>query len=108
MRITISFIRVDDPRIESINDVRLEYLFQPLNMLHEDFGVRLEGETIPAEYIRHPGSRMYRHSLVYDAAKYQVYATVDYGHNIDDTSDYAVIDIVVNQKKCLGILVSQD
>ena len=48
------------------------------------------------------------HNVVYDAAKYQVYATVDYGHNIDDTSDYAVIDIVVNQKKCLGILVSQD
>ena len=46
--------------------------------------------------------------VVYDAAKYQVYATVDYGHNIDDTSDYGVIDIVVNQKKCLGILVSQD
>ena len=47
-------------------------------------------------------------NVAYDAAKYQVYATVDYGHNIDDTSDYAVIDIVVNQKKCLGILVSQD
>ena len=47
-------------------------------------------------------------NVVYDTAKYQVYATVDYGHNIDDTSDYAVIDIVVNQKKCLGILVSQD
>ena len=47
-------------------------------------------------------------NVEYDAAKYQVYATVDYGHNIDDTSDYAVIDIVVNQKKCLGILVSQD
>ena len=47
-------------------------------------------------------------NVVYDAAQYQVYATVDYGHNIDDTSDYAVIDIVVNQKKCLGILVSQD
>ena len=47
-------------------------------------------------------------NVVYDAEKYQVYAPVDYGQNIDDTSDYAVIDIVVNQKKCLGILVSQD
>ena len=61
-----------------------------------------------AEQILYLVNLVIAQNVVYDSAKYQVYATVDYGHNIDDTSDYAVIDIVVNQKKCLGILVSQD
>ena len=42
-------------------------------------------------------------------SKYTVYADVAFGkNNNDDTSDYAVIDIIVNQKKCLGILVNQE
>ncbi len=44
----------------------------------------------------------------FDETKYNVYANVSFGHNDNDAYDYAVIDIVVNQKKCLGILVSQD
>lgn len=44
----------------------------------------------------------------FDKTKYNVYANVSFGHNDKDAYDYAVIDIVVNQKKCIGILVSQD
>lgn len=45
----------------------------------------------------------------FDESKYTVYADVAFGkNNNDDTSDYAVIDIIVNQKKCIGILVNQE
>lgn len=45
----------------------------------------------------------------FDEKKYTVYADVAFGkNNNDDTSDYAVIDIIVNQNKCLGILVNQE
>lgn len=45
----------------------------------------------------------------YDTDKYNIYADISYGHNQGtDTSDYAVIDIVVNESKCLGVLVSQN
>lgn len=44
----------------------------------------------------------------YDTEKYSVGCEVNYGHNQGDTSDYAVIDITINQRKILGILVNQD
>lgn len=44
----------------------------------------------------------------YDDKKFSVGCEVSFGHNAGDTSEYAVIDIVINQKKILGILVNQD
>lgn len=45
--------------------------------------------------------------LRYDTTKYSIYADVSFGHNVDDRYEYAVIDIIINEEKCLGILVSQ-
>lgn len=45
--------------------------------------------------------------MEYDAKKYNVMVDVKYGKNADDTSDYALIDITINQNKCLGVMVTQ-
>lgn len=45
--------------------------------------------------------------LVYDRTKYQVTADVKFGHNHNDPYDYALVDININQKKCMGIIVNQ-
>ena len=43
----------------------------------------------------------------YDSKKYQVDIDVKYGKDHDNGSDYAVIDISVNQIKLMGVLVNQ-
>lgn len=45
----------------------------------------------------------------FDTTKYSIYADVAFGKNEDDdATDYAVIDIIINENKCLGILVNQN
>lgn len=44
--------------------------------------------------------------VYYNTQKYTVFAQVSYG-KADDTSDYAVVDIYINDRPCLGILVAQ-
>lgn len=45
--------------------------------------------------------------VAYDTSKYNVYAEVSYGQDEEHKTDYAVVDIFVNQRPCLGILVTQ-
>lgn len=46
-------------------------------------------------------------NIVYDEAKYQVSVTVNFGKDHYAGSDYACIDIQINQRPCLGIIVNQ-
>ena len=46
--------------------------------------------------------------VFYDTTKYNVYVDVQYGHNDGQITDYAVVDVYINQKACLGILVNQE
>ena len=46
-------------------------------------------------------------NIDYDPTKYSIQISVDFGKDYDSTSDYAVINIAINQKKCMGILISQ-
>lgn len=46
--------------------------------------------------------------VYYDQAKYDIYVDVEYGHDeTDGASDYAVVNVVINSRPCLGILVNQ-
>lgn len=45
--------------------------------------------------------------VYYDTRKYNVYAQVSWGH-ADDNSDYGLIDVYINERACLGILVDQN
>lgn len=46
--------------------------------------------------------------VYYDTTKYNVYVDVQYGHDAGGITDYAVVDVFINEKACLGILVNQD
>lgn len=46
-------------------------------------------------------------NLVFDRTKWTIYADISYGHDSVDSTDYALIDIVINENKCLGIIVNQ-
>lgn len=46
--------------------------------------------------------------VYYDTTKYNVYVDVQYGHDARGITDYAVVDVFINEKACLGILVNQD
>lgn len=46
--------------------------------------------------------------IKFDTQKYTVKCEVSFGHEAERPNDYAVIDIVINENKCIGILVSQE
>lgn len=45
--------------------------------------------------------------LVYNDAKWEIDFELNFGHDIDNHSDYAVLDILINQYKVSGIYVGQ-
>lgn len=44
----------------------------------------------------------------YDRDRYSVYCDVRFGKDTDGLSEYALIDIIINEKKYIGILIDQD
>ncbi len=46
-------------------------------------------------------------SIYYNATKWNLSVDVLFGHNADDPYEYALIDISLNHRKCLGIIVNQ-
>jgi hypothetical protein len=44
--------------------------------------------------------------LLYDTDKYTIDVDVNYGTSTDKTSDYAVIDIKINELKYMGIMIT--
>jgi len=46
-------------------------------------------------------------NISYDRDKFNVDVTVDFGKDHYNKSDYAVINISINQLKCLGIVMNQ-
>lgn len=46
-------------------------------------------------------------NIVYDTDKYKVDVTVDFGKDHVNKSDYAIINITINEMKCLGIVMNQ-
>lgn len=46
-------------------------------------------------------------NISYDDTLYNVDVNVEYGKDHYNKSDYAIINIIINQKKCLGIIMNQ-
>ena len=46
-------------------------------------------------------------NISYDSDKYNVGVTVEFGKDHYNKSDYAVINITINEMKCLGIVMNQ-
>lgn len=45
--------------------------------------------------------------LYYDPTKYNVVIDIKFGKDHDSHSDYAILDISINQQKVLGIMINQ-
>ena len=46
-------------------------------------------------------------SVDYDTKKFAVSVNVEFGKDFYNKSDYAVINIIINQRRCLGIVMNQ-
>lgn len=46
-------------------------------------------------------------NVQYNPNKWNISVDVLFGHNKDDAYEYALIDISLNERKCLGIVVNQ-
>ena len=69
-----------------------KYLFR-MNLNKEEILTAIRQEII--EYV------------YYDSNKWELSIDVMFGKNADDPYEYALIDISINEKKCLGIIVNQ-
>lgn len=76
-----------------------------------DFGINLNEYlfqyNINEAVILYNINRTLAEYVYYDTSRYNIYADVKYGHDDNGTSDYAVVDIYINERPCLGILVTQ-
>lgn len=46
-------------------------------------------------------------NISYDTAKYSVNFSVDFGHDTTNASDYAVINVTINDIKYMGVMITQ-
>lgn len=46
-------------------------------------------------------------NIAYDTSKYSVKITVDFGHDVTNASDYAVLTVVIDGSKYMGIMINQ-
>lgn len=105
-------VETDSEKEQILQQVRVILGTKPGNVLGNcSFGIDLEKYLFMYTYSQDEILMIVNLALAahlrYDTTKWKVYAEISYGHNANDVSDYAVIDIVINQQKCLGILVNQ-
>ena len=75
------------------------------------FGIDLEKYLFTMNYnkdeiIEVLNSEIHTH-IYYNPSKWTLDVDVLFGHNAKDAYEYAVIDIKLNEQKCLGIIVNQ-
>lgn len=73
-----------------------------INLKQYLFNYSMDTQLVRRRIIEHLAKYVY-----YDTQKYDVDVDVKYGKDADNGSDYAVIDISVNQRKIMGIMVNQ-
>lgn len=75
------------------------------------FGVNLEKYLFLMNYNKDEIKQMIIYeitsNIVYDPQLFSVNIDISFGHNANDPYEYALIDIVINEQKCMGIIVNQ-
>lgn len=75
------------------------------------FGVDLEKYLFLMNYNKDEIISMIKYEITtnisYNQDLFNVDVNVSFGHNANDAYDYALVDITINEKKCLGIIVNQ-
>jgi hypothetical protein len=76
-----------------------------------DFGVNIKQYLFSMSYNKEEIEKMITtaitSSISYDQRKFTVQTTVDFGKDHTNASDYAVLNITINQRKCLGVVINQ-
>lgn len=73
-----------------------------INLKQYLFSYTLDTNAVRKHIAEHLSKYVY-----FDPQKYQVDIDVKYGKDSDNGSDYALIDVTINQIKILGIIVNQ-
>lgn len=75
------------------------------------FGVDIKRYLFNMSYNEEELNQMITNGIIecitYDKDKYSVSITIDFGKDHKNASDYAVVNVQINQKKMLGIVVTQ-
>ena len=75
------------------------------------FGVDLEKYIFSMDYNKEEMLQMINQEITtnvyYNKNKWTLDIDIMFGHNVDDAYEYAVIDISLNEQRCLGIVVNQ-
>ncbi|WQJ53732.1 MAG: hypothetical protein [Wendovervirus sonii] len=75
------------------------------------FGLNIKRYIFSMSYNREELNSLIKMAILpnidYDQSKYDVDIDVEFGKNKQDNYDYAVLNISINQKRCLGIMVTQ-
>ena len=107
------------PSVESSNEVF--QLLQQIKVIlgtkpHEvlgspEFGIDLEKYLFQMNYDEKEIISLVTYTISkyihYDTKKWRVKIDVKFGHAKDAAYEYALVDISVNEQKCLGIIVNQ-
>lgn len=73
-----------------------------INLKQYLFNYTMDTGVVRQHIVEHLSKFVY-----YDTTKYDVDVDISYGKDADNGSDYAIIDISINQRKALGIMVNQ-
>ncbi len=75
------------------------------------FGTNLEDYLFKLNYNKEEMIQMINYEIYnnvrYNQNKWSIGVDIYFGHDANDPYEYAVIDISLNQKRCLGIVVNQ-
>lgn len=75
------------------------------------FGVNIKKYLFNLSYNQAEMTKIIREgilsSIQYDKSRYNVDVSIDFGKDRNNYSDYAVINVAINQIKRLGVLISQ-
>lgn len=75
------------------------------------FGVNIKKYLFNLSYSQEEMTKIIREgilsSIQYDKNRYNVDVSIDFGKDRNNYSDYAVINVTINQIKRLGVLISQ-
>lgn len=75
------------------------------------FGVNIKQYLFNMSYNKEEIEKMITTAIIssisYDQTKFTVNIEVDFGKDHTNASDYAVINVSINQRKCLGVMITQ-
>ena len=102
----------NDEIVKILQQIRMVLGTRPGEVLGDiNFGLNLNQYLFNLSYnqseIRELVNNAVLTRISYDSTQYTVSVDVKFGQDHYNHSDYALIDIIINQKRCLGIVVTQ-